>query len=348
MRVLHSISQSGWRALAVLVLVLLLTSARASAQALPPLATEEEAAAVPQPRIESAWRSYWQRFAARCAALEGEYVVCPYYDKRYDSNASLTVEEALRGQTRRRTVRVFINLTKQEKYVPPRAEAQALAQALPEWKIGNYGYIHSAEVVEVRSPTDMIVRDIWLVDADDVQRQIEDARLRARAQDGYSRDDSNIQLQFRQRLELIERQGERTFQGPHRIVGFNTYGLKPGDRWRGDDPGKGIQLAVVKADDPPDESKERRSVRRTRRQRRQTEQLVAVDLRLFANSHLTEAQLLELLEQRGLSQRRFAASLLNLLQQKYDEKEDDPVGALLESIEFDAQQRAQKAAAQEQ
>ncbi len=242
------------------------------------------------------WRRNHGRFArAVLADNAGGYFVLPMYDRRYPSSTAKTVSAARAELTRRVKESMYGSGSMVHTRIiqPPQAEAEALAMMLPALEVGQYGYIHSAEVVEVLGPDEMIVEDIWLID----ERAMDEAR---RADERRAKDADNtrevIDAMYEQREALADRQDERDFRrATVRLKGFHTAGTMRGQRWLGPDE-KGLQIAVVGKEAYGPE-------------RRPKFRLLAMPPDAFGEG-VSETQFIELLEQRGLTPTQFVELIM--------------------------------------
>lgn len=184
-------------------------------------------------RIERMYQQYWRRLGAEYVVIGNDYAPALEYDPRYSSSAKETMAEVTRRLTVTKTERV--GLIRKVTTVPPvPAEAQAVAMALPAFERGAYGYVHSAEVVEVLGPQEMVVRNVWLVDPQTLigvrgDQRSERDKLRQR-QDAFN---SN-------RLTM-------------RLCGYDTTAVKVGDRigMIGANGGKPLQIMIVQTEPQP-------------------------------------------------------------------------------------------------
>lgn len=120
--------------------------------------------------IVALWNQHWRVYARRFVALDGDYAALATFDPRYPSSAGTTVSQAIRQNTE--SVRVSSgNLSRTVAIKPDRDDVEPAAKAIPDIKVGEYGWIDSAKVDEVLGPDAMVVSAIWLLDAEAVTKQ---------------------------------------------------------------------------------------------------------------------------------------------------------------------------------
>jgi hypothetical protein len=197
------------------------------------------------PRSQAVWSRYWQKAAANYIKFNGEYLCIRGYNERYPSSKGVTVNDLLRrdkGYVMR--LRTRRGNTAEQRVSLSRAEAEALAMVLPELAVGNYGFIHSVEVERILGPTSMIVRSIWLVDAQAVYRARDDDRSRLMADYDGSSASQLVDELYQNRIRLVDAQQQAVFSKELVLEGFPTDQLASGMRWRG--PGEGgLQIAIL-------------------------------------------------------------------------------------------------------
>jgi|GEM_PF-4184408 len=291
-------------------------------------------------QVNSLWPVHWPRYADRYLKLDDDLVASAHYDTRYPSSSGVTMHEVLQGAMRKMRIQIFSNLVKDVRYTIPRAEAEAVAKVIPDLALGEYGYIHSAEVVQVLGPDEMVVKDVWLIDEQSLQKQMEQSRGQSRRATRTTRTAGN---EFLRRRELVDRQDDSVYQQTHRIRKFPTRGLAVGERWYGTDRGQGIQVAVVAIDESLSKSSSRSS--RFRR-RSKSNHFIMIPAQLFSPQQVNEEQFLSVLTEADLGKQQFIATILEV----QPSQRDKTVGLLIESVEaIRSEKRAEaaKAAADE-
>jgi hypothetical protein len=255
-------------------------------------------------QTQQLWDRHWRVYAQRCAEFEGEYLCSPKYNKRYPSSTGLTVRQAEAKLSKK--VRVGgsgIVTTRTVKM--PIAEARAMALPIPKLKAGEYGQLASVEVIQVLSPTSMIVKDLYLIDPVVVTRDRRADRARARKARDSKAAEAELAYVYTRRDAVMKRQKD----GKHRKVvlrleGFSTDGLSEGERWAGP-KGDGLAVLIVRPELYG-------SKRRANKQR-----LVAVSVKKVRWG-LDEQAFIRLLETRGLDPKSFVAIVMEKM------AEDDP------------------------
>ena len=258
------------------------------------------------------FRLHWRAIATHYAQVGENFYCSPQYDLKY-LNSTRTDLDAWQKANATTERRVAGSLVREVANTPPREEALVAAALLPGMAPGQYGHIHSASVVEVVSSTEMVVTDIWLVDAQEVANQKKDDQLtgdrmfriaveesnrieqQMRNQSNTSGTNSNsrprntkpaitmdqinkeLEARYRQRTKAVDTQtkwkGQRV-----RLMGFPTLGMQPGQRWnfRG---GMGPQLVFII--DPAAQFQPKASARTLAASRAVNPTLMAVNGELF-------------------------------------------------------------------
>lgn len=289
------------------------------------------------PAEQQFWNMHWHNAAVYYAAVDGDYYLCAKWDPRYPSSFTTGTNPPHRvtptqwqiENTTTTTESFGGGLTREKKLTPPAEEATSAVLTIPALAPNEYGYISSAKIVAVNSPTEMIVEDIQLIDADKLNREIKEIeqrgqrliaaqnererierqRERERSQysnstdrDRYDSTDNNslsasdvrqaIEARYSQRLEIVKRQSKYS-RVQLRLIGYPTAAAAVGSRWSGYDP-RGVQIAIV--DDTASKADNKR--------RSRTVQLTAVNADMLRKG-ITEQQFAELLAARGMSRRDF-------------------------------------------
>lgn len=243
------------------------------------------------PRGQAMWNRHWP-IAARCYIIfDEDYRCIRGYNERYPSSRSMTVTDLLRkdkGYVMR--LRTWRGTTVEQRVNLSRAEAEAQAMALPEMAVGHYGYIHSVEVERILSPDAMIVRNVWLVDAQALYRSRDEDR------DKLSREyDHGVASQladeiYQHRVRLANLQDQPVFKREFVLQGFPTERLASGMRWSGPRDG-GLQIALLSVRDIEDNWSPNQGRRRM---------LVATPVGRLRTG-LNQEQFLDLLKKRGMT-----------------------------------------------
>ena len=249
--------------------------------------------------VYSGFQSNWRKFAEYAAEIEGGFVVIPGYDRRLESSRGINTSQAMNLLKVEQEVRQG-NLIRKRTAYPDRADAEAYSKALPEMKIGNYGWVASAEVVKIIDRKQMIVKEIWLVDRPKLRKAYEDDKAKSERENGGEANKELLNFNYAQRIKLMEQQEDRDegFERQFRLVGYDTRGLRVGDRWKGLND-EGFQVGVAMWEEPePDEEEDRKSRRRSKDNE---PRLVLTELESVMRSTLKEQGFKELLQARGLT-----------------------------------------------
>ncbi len=261
-------------------------------------------------RIDRTWNRYWREVAPFYLEHESSFICVPGFDRRLPSSAGVTVDDYReqsvweqeytdeRGRERTRTL------------VKPEAEAFAAVMTIQAVAPGQYGYIHSGNLVSIEDDRTAVLNAVWLVDAEAAREEkqalkaevlrgtfedIEDAvRDRGRQErrnrgDGIARrraaENEAIDWGFEERTNAATRQRDRAFSRYRwTVIGYQTDRLETGARWpAGNAADEGLQLIIVAVDGT---------------------QVTAVPAALIGDG-LSELQFLACLEQRGISKARF-------------------------------------------
>lgn len=127
----------------------------AAVQAKPPVKAEPAQPAKGVPAPDSAqvkapaqtWETFWAKAAHKASVCGGDFVLAPAWSPEFPS--SLTVLRDMRRYD-----------------IPVPAADLPAARALPGLNPGDYGELHSVEVVKILGPADMVVKAPWLYDPD--------------------------------------------------------------------------------------------------------------------------------------------------------------------------------------
>lgn len=235
------------------------------------LATAQDLDPAEQARVDRVWNRYWRDVAPFYIQHAESYVCVPGYDRRLPSSTGVSASDYQRQTARQVEYRDERGRDQTRVEAKPDDEATAAVQALPAVEVGTYGHIHSGSVAEIVDGQTVILRDVWLVDTDQV-RQEKAAALEAvtreawsevenrirRARDGRRNNGDTIAQEagsqrafvewaFADREALARRQRDRDFsRAQWRIEGFKTESLRTGQRWPA---GQTLQLVIVEVTD---------------------------------------------------------------------------------------------------
>lgn len=208
-------------------------------------------------RLRRMWEAHWYRFARRYALLDDQPILCATYDRRYPSSRGQSVQQVIETTAREVEVRIATNMTQRQRILMPRDEAEYLAHIIPALAVGQYGHIHSARVTRILGPDEMLLEDVWLIDANDLAQRIAADRAewsrraraaeRARQNDRPNTRNNSVDLEdpgndpnalrqavdrrYGQRQKIADQQRERGFSAVLHVKGYDTTGLEPGKRW---------------------------------------------------------------------------------------------------------------------
>ena len=199
----------------------------------------------PSARLELEWRQHWKNYARRVIKLDDAFYACALYESQYPSSRGVTTIMLRQKTAKEITERFGTNAKVRRVINRPNEEIEAAASALPDIMVGQYGLVHSVEILDVLGPDEMIVGSMWLVDSEAVQKERDKDEAKIAAA-GIDRREAEAVLDwmYEAREALGKKQREREYRGPFKVKGFSTIGLAKGDRWQGKE-GKGIDFAIV-------------------------------------------------------------------------------------------------------
>ena len=256
------------------------------------------------PTERALWDRHWRSYAMRCAEFEGDYLICPTYNRRYPSESGITVRQA--EEELARQVRVGgAGVTYTKTFKQPIEEAQAMALPIRTLKVGTYGVLASVLIEEIIDDNSAIVEKVYLLDADEVRRAYREDRKRVREVPDNQREQAEqlLEERYEQRRKVLEEHEDREHRkAVMRLVGFDVVMLEEGERWKGPKE-EGLHVVIVKQEAYGSE-------------RRPKHRLVAVALD-EVRWGLSEQAFVEMIEQRGLDRAGFVA----LIQQAMAERD---------------------------
>lgn len=280
------------------------------------------------PSVASAYESNWRKYAQYAFEFDGAFGYIPNYDRRLPSSLGTTTTQFINDNKIVREERNGNLVLKRQIFIP-REDAEAYVNALPDTAIGSYGKIASAQIIKVIDGDQMLIKDVWLVDQDRLREEYaRDRELSARRNNGEPDDDA-LNFQYAKRIELKQRQDDRRagFTGSFRLVGFDTRGLRAGDRWYGPND-QGIRVVVMRYEQPePDEQGDGRS-RFSRRSDNQG-RLVLANVDSAMRQSLDNRSFAKLLDERGMSIAAFVELVRTLRDNDRANAEDRIKNALL-------------------
>ncbi|MFN3168869.1 MAG: hypothetical protein ACE37H_17605 [Phycisphaeraceae bacterium] len=275
-------------------------------------------------RVYRAFESNYRKYARFATENDAGFVVIPTYDRRLDNSLGMSTSQAMDALTEHWEEKSGNLIVKNSKR-PPREEAEAFATRLPDLKIASYGYLHSAEVVKVIDDNEMIVRELWLVNREELSRQYNaDKQRMARRNDGDV-DEAELQFDYAKRAAMVTQQEDRKagFKNEFRLVGYDTRGLRVGERWEGPNS-EGFQVGVVKWETPEPGEDDRQRFRARDEQR-----LVLTKLEDAMRDTLDEEGFKRLLAERGMTVAGFVDLVRTMRERDRENAEQRIVNALL-------------------
>ena len=300
--------------LSLLILLALFGFATLGAQA---RQTELDGSPIPDP-IYSSFNSNWRKYAVFACEIEGGFLVIPKYDRRLESSRGINTTQAMDHLKVEKEIRTG-NLVRKRSAYPDRADAEAYSRALPDLSVGSYGWIASVEVVEIIDRKQLIVKEVWLINTPALRAEYEKDKDRsARENDGEPNMDL-LRFNYAERIKLTKQQEDRDegFEREFRLVGFDTRGLRVGERWKGPND-EGFQVAVAMWEQP--EPKEEES----RRRRKPEPRLVLTEVENLMRETLDEQGFKGLLASREMTVAAFV-DLLRTVRERDRKNADERI-----------------------
>lgn len=229
----------------------------------------EAAAALTNMKQKDAFTKFWSTYARAFIPWNDDYVSLPTYNPLHPNSSGLSADQVKDKMTKTVTVQ-DLNVRKQQAITPPYPEIQAAAMTIPSMEVGQYGYIHSFKVDKILGPDEMLVKDIWLIDADatlkekqaiilEAERKAKaigdsnEAIRRANTSNNNNSNNNNynnanfgpnastlmaaareeINARYTEREKVINRNRTGGFTGPFKVKGYPTSGVLEGQRWTG-------------------------------------------------------------------------------------------------------------------
>ncbi len=252
------------------------------------------------------WKRHWRNYARRCVQVGNRFYTCALYETQYPSSLGMSTQMFREKTAIEVKQRSGTNVTIRRHLKRPNEEVIIATESLPAMAVGQYGWIHSGEIKVIGNATGMIVDDVWLIDPNVLKKQMKEEEEKVeRLISG--RDASEVlEWRFVFREAAYERQRDRAWRRPVKLLGFSTLGLQKDQRWTGkanprptDKPG--VKIAIVDEEKPEKSSSSRR---------RREGMLVAVPLDLFKRGITDEKQFIELLKAKGFTKEKFVDLVL--------------------------------------
>jgi hypothetical protein len=256
--------------------------------------TELDGTAIPG-EIYRGYQSNWRKYAVYVGEVDGSFAVIPNYDRRLQSSRGINTSQAMEKLKVEKEETTGNLVRKRVKY-PDRADAEAFSKALPEMRVGSYGWVASAEVVKIIDRKQMIVKDVWLVDGPTVGAAYEKDKAKSERENNGEPNKELLNFNYAQRIKMMEQQkdGDEGFDNQFRLVGYDTRGLRVGDRWKGLND-EGFQVAVAYWEEPEPEEGE------SRRRRNPEPRLVLTEVEGMMRKTLSEEDFKKLLGEREMT-----------------------------------------------
>lgn len=287
--------------------------------------TELDGTPIDDPVYRS-FESNWRKYAKSVAEIEGGFVVLPTYDRRHESSRNISTSQAMSQLKVEREERSG-NLVRKRVAFPDRADAQAFSRALPELAIGEYGWVASAEIVKIIDREQMIVKELWLIDGQAVGTEYEKDEAKSARENGGQPNRELLNFNYAQRIAMMQQQQDRDqgFGREFRLIGFDTRGLRVGDRWQGLNS-EGFKVAVAYWEEPePDEEDEQKRNRRRGNEAR----LVLTEVDDTMRQTVNIKAFKELLAERGMTVQAFVELIRTLRENDRRNADDRTLNALL-------------------
>jgi hypothetical protein len=273
--------------------------------------------------VYSSFDANWRKYAVFAGEIEGGFVVIPGYNRRLESSRGINTSQAMEQLKVEKEVRTG-NLVRKRVAYPDRADAEAYSKALPELKVGQYGWVASAEVVKIIDRNQMIVKELWLVDRPKLGAQYEKDRAKSARENNGEPNDELLRFNYAKRIEMMEQQDDRDegFERQFRLTGYDTRGLRVGDRWKGLND-EGFQVAVAYWEEPEIEEDDRR------RRRDNEPRLVLTEVESVMRDTLLEKDFKKLLASRDMTVTDFVDLLRTVRDRDRRNAEERIMNALL-------------------
>lgn len=142
--------------------------------------SDEQAQILSERQVDLYWRQHGPRYANAYTVVDGHFVAAAKYHPGFKSSRHESVQSYLTKHSTQSEAK-FGNLIFTRNVAPPRAEAEAAAYVMPAVEPGEYGYIRSATVLEVVGPQELILTNINLIDAKEVNDEMSRERAAMRA-----------------------------------------------------------------------------------------------------------------------------------------------------------------------
>lgn len=258
------------------------------------------------------FESNWRKYSRYVCKVGDTYGFLPNYEKRYDSSLGMTTTQFINAN---KVVSEDRNNTLVQKKFRtyPREDAEPFVKALPDTEIGSYGYVASAEVVDVINKNEMLIKDLWLVDEDAMRKlyATEKAQLERRMDEADAKQVLNFN--FTNRIKLKKMQDSGDFEETFRIVGFDTRGLRKGDRWAGH-RSEGFKVGVIRWEKPQVDKKDEKKSK-FRRSKKSDERILLSEIDDAMRKPIDGEDFKKMLGERGMTVTEFV-DLMRVLRER--------------------------------
>ena len=286
--------------------------------------TELDGTPIPDP-IYSSFQSNWRKYATLAVEVDGGFALFPTYDRRLDSSRGISTSQAM-DKLKVEKEEQNGNLVRKRVAYPDRADAEAYSKALPELTVGSYGWVASAEVVKIIDRKQMIIKEVWLVDRPKLRAEYEKDKAKSERENNGEANRELLNFNYGERIKMMEQQEDRDegFERQFRLVGYDTRGLRVGDRWKGLNS-EGFQVGVAYWEEPEPDPDEKQS----RRRRDSDPRLVLTEVESSMRKTLDEDGFKALLKDRGMTVAAFVDLVRTLRENDRRNAEDRILNSLL-------------------
>ncbi|MEO0476685.1 MAG: hypothetical protein AAF085_12060 [Planctomycetota bacterium] len=284
--------------------------------------TELDGTPIPS-EVYSSFQSNWRKYGVMAAKLDDSFVMIPTYNRSRESSRGINTSQAMAMLKEVREVRQG-NLVRKRTAYPDRADAEAFSKALPKMSVGEYGWVASVEIVKIIGRKEMIVKEVWLVDLPSMREAYAKDKEKSARDNGGEPNTELLKFNYAERIKMKEQQEERDegFEEEFRLIGYDTRGLRVGDRWKGEND-EGFKVAVAYWEEPEPEEGE------SRRRRKSDPRLVLTEVESVMRKTLDEQGFKELLAERELTVADFVDLLRTVREQDRRNAEKRIINTLL-------------------
>lgn len=171
-----------------------------------------------------------------CAACLDDYLIVPAYQSRCGSSRGIPAEDVRKKLATEYAWRQGGKL--ERRTAPPDEEEVHAADALRSLDPGDYGWLHSVEVVKVLGARDLVVKDLWLADAKGAQADLR--KFSEKLADGLERGQETVKKDYDARIAKLEK--EKKSLAAWRNFGQNSGGTSTGNSGGSSSQGDAIAI----------------------------------------------------------------------------------------------------------